>query len=56
MENTADGGMEQGQGTGCLQKAQALHREREGHGDRLGETHSHNPLTLHCQRLPGKSQ
>lgn len=41
--------------TGCLQEAQALHRECEGDGDSLGETHSHNPLTLHCQRLPGKS-
>lgn len=40
---------------GCLQKAQALHGEGEGDGDRVGETRSHNPLTLHCQRLPGKS-
>lgn len=42
--------------TGRLQTAQALHRECEGEGDRLGETRSHNPLTLHCQRLPGKSR
>lgn len=55
-ENPADGGMEQGQRDRLPAEGQALHREREGDGDSLGETHSHNPLTLHCQRPPGKSQ
>lgn len=55
VENPADSWMEQGQEDRLPAEGTGTSQECEGGGDRLGETHSHNPLTLHCQRPPGKS-